>query len=332
MTMKRRDIVNIAILVIVIFIAIYRYKVQYNTETRSRFMMDTLVELSFTARQKNIPAIMDSTIALMHHYERKLSYYDKEGDLWRINHYDHEKVEIDAEFYELLTLAEIFYQKTDGRYDVSIGALTELWDGERAYPPPADSIRMALDKVGFSDIVVRPNYFIRPVGMKINLGSIAKGYIIDKAVEYAKSKGIRSGYINAGGDIRLFGDQGREQLIGIQHPRDINDVIAVLSVSDRAIVTSGDYERYFDHEGRRYHHIIDALTGYPVENIFSVTILAPNTTLADVLSTAVFLLTPEEGLNLLRSYPETECIIYYLDDDEIVSLRSEGIRDLIVRE
>ncbi|MBW6516059.1 MAG: FAD:protein FMN transferase [Candidatus Cloacimonetes bacterium] len=328
--MKRRDIVNIAILLAVIFIAIYRYKVQYNTETRSRFMMDTLVELSFTARQKNIPAIMDSTIALMNHYERKFSYYDEEGDLWRINNYRHEKVEIDPEFYELLTLAEIFYQKTDGRYDVSIGVLTEIWNSERTYPPPADSIRMAMDKVGFSDIIIRPNYIIRPVGMKINLGSIAKGYIIDKAVEYAISKGIHSGYINAGGDIRLFGDQGREQLIGIQHPRDVNDVIAVLAIKDRAVVTSGDYERYFDHEGRRYHHIIDALTGYPVDNIFSVTVLAPNTTLADVLSTAIFLLTPEEGINLIKSYSDTECVIYYHDGEEIVSLRSEGIRDLIV--
>ena len=330
--MKRREIVNIAILVLVVVIAVYRYKVQSYSETRSRFMMDTLVELSFTARQKNIPAIMDSTISLIEHYEQKFSYYHPGGELWQINESSHEKVEIDADFFELLKLAAIFYEETKGSYDVTIGTLSELWDTERNYPPPADSIRSALAHTDFSEVLVRQNYIIRPVGMKINLGSIAKGYIIDKAVEYAQSEGIQSGYINAGGDIRLFGYQGKEQRIGIQHPRDINDVIAVLSLSDTAIVTSGDYERYFDYDGRRYHHIINALTGYPVEGVYSVTILAPNATLADILSTAVFLLPPEEGINLLKAYPGTEGIIYFLDDEEIVSLRTEGIRDYLVRD
>ena len=329
--MKRRDIVNIAILVIVIFIAVYRYKVQHHVETRSRFMMDTLVEISFTARQKNIPAIVDSTIALMHYYDNKFSYYNPDGMLWSINQSEQDTIAIDADFYEMLTLAGMYYELSDARYDVTIGTLTELWNSERTYPPPADSVTLALRNVGFHKIEFDQNFLIRPQGLKINLGSIAKGFIIDKAVDFALSQGISSGYINAGGDIRLFGDSGKEQNIGIQHPRDINRVIAVLALSDTAIVTSGDYERYFEYEGRRYHHIINPLTGYPVENIFSVTVIAPNATLADLLSTVIFLLPPEEGINIAK-LPNTECIIYYEEDDEIVSLRSEGIRELIVRE
>lgn len=325
--MKRRDIVSIVILVIVIVIAVYRYKVQSYTETSSRFMMDTLVELSFSARQKNIPAIMDSTIALISHYEQKLSYHDPDGELWAINNSEQDTVRIDADIYELLKLAEIFYRETGGLYDVTIGALTDLWDIDRTYPPPPDSIRMAMERVGFSKISFDYDYLVRPSGVKINLGSVAKGYIVDKAVDYAISQGISSGHINAGGDIRLFGDGG-EYRIGIRHPRDINDIIDLLTLSETAVVTSGDYERYFEHEDRRYHHIINPLVGYPVENVYSVTVVAPTTTLADILSTSLFLMPPEEGINLVKSYPKTESIIYYLDNNEIVSLGTEGIREL----
>lgn len=330
--MKRRDIVNIIILLIVIVAAVYRYKVQSFSETKSRFMMDTLVEISFTARNKNVNSIMESTFSLIEAYERKFSYYDEESDLWRINHSEQDSVVIDTEFYELLTLAEVFYRKTDGLYDITVGTLTELWDIDRSEPPPADSIKTALQHVGFSKISFGADYLIRPPGLRITLGSIAKGYIIDKAVEYALSEGIEKGHINAGGDIRLFGEKSKKQLIGIQHPRSINDIIAVLALRDTAIVTSGDYERYFDYEGRRYHHIINPVVGYPVENMFSVTVIAPNTTLADILSTAVFLMSPEEGIDLVRNISEAECILYYLDGEEIVSLRTKGIRDYIRQE
>jgi|SRR5690554_1610609 thiamine biosynthesis lipoprotein len=347
--MKRRDVINIAILLVVILIAVYRYKVQTYTETRSRFLMDTLVELSFSARQQNVPAIMDSTITVISRYEKKFSYYDPESYLWAINHSEEDSLIIDRELFELLNLAEIFYQETEGVYDITIGILSEIWDIDRTTPPPADSVRLAQEYVGFDKIRygyyrVDPQpdessseisdeaygYLIRPPGLKLNLSSLAKGYIIDKGVAYARSRGIESGYINAGGDILLFGDRGGKQRIGIQHPRDINDIIAVLELSDIAVVTSGDYERYFEYEGRRYHHIINPLTGYPVENIFSVTVIAPDATLADILSTALFLLPPEEGISLIKKYKGAECVIYYQDEDEIVSLRTEGIREYMV--
>jgi thiamine biosynthesis lipoprotein len=292
-------------------------------------MMDTLVEISFTTRRKNVREIMDNTIDLIAEYEKKLSYYDDKGELWRINHAEQDSVEIDYDFYELFSLAEIFYHQTEGYYDITVGALTDLWDFDRTYPPPADSIAAALENVSFTRISFKPGYLIRPPGIKINLGSIAKGFIIDKAIEYAVSQEVTQGYINAGGDIRLFSDDDKEQLIGIQHPRDINDLIDILSVANKAIVTSGDYERFFEYQGRRYHHIINPVIGYPVENIYSVTVIAPNTLLADIMSTAIFLLPPDEGIALVKSYPETEAIIYFQEANQIVSLRTEGIRKYI---
>ncbi len=347
--MKRRDIINIAILLVVVLIAVYRYRVQTFTETRSRFLMDTLVEISFSARQQNVPALLDSTITLISTYEKKYSYYDPDSYLWGINHSEDDSLTIDREFFEILNLAEIFYEETEGLYDVTIGSLSEIWDIDRTMPPPADSVRLAQANVGFDKIRYgyysidtqtdepldeisdeRYGYLVRPPGLKLNFGSLAKGYIIDKAVAFAQSRGIESGHINAGGDILLFGDRGGNQRIGIQHPRDKNDIIAVLELSDTAVVTSGDYERYFEYEGRRYHHIINPLTGYPVENIFSVTVIAPDATLADMLSTAVFLLPPEDGIELVKRYKGAECIIYYQDEEEIVSLRTEGIRKYMV--
>lgn len=328
--MSRKEWFSLVILILVLLFAIYRYRNRHFTETKTRVMMGTLVELSLTSSHKNLSVIIDSTFNLIKEYEAKFSYYDQTSLLSEVNNSNGERVPIDRDFFEILQLAGKYYEKTGGRYDVTISPLTDLWGGGRTTIPPPDSIEVAMSLVGYDKIEYTEDYVKLPPGMRINLGSIAKGFIIDKAVDYALSKTVLYGHINAGGDIRLFGDASKVQRIGVAHPRERNRIIATLLLSDIAVVTSGDYERYFEYEGEIYHHIIDPLTGYPVSNMYSVTIIAPTATLADVLSTAVFLMEPEEGIELVKNTPGTEGIIYYVEGDDIVFLGTEGIKKFMV--
>jgi thiamine biosynthesis lipoprotein len=148
----------------------------------------------------------------------------------------------------------------------------------------------------------------------VDLGAIAKGYAIDRALAVLRSFGITSAAINAGGDIGLLGSkQDRPWRIGVQHPRQPGEVLVTIEARDRAVVTSGDYERFFERDGRRYHHLFDPHSGYPADRCQSVTVLAPNAMLADALATALFVLGPEAGLALLHDYPGVDALIVAAD-------------------
>ncbi len=316
-------------MILVIGFAIYRFKIRNFTESRTRILMGTLVEISLTDNSSRIISLVDEAFELMNDYDKKFSYYNEDGMLWRINHSDSDSMTIDEEFFELLTLCDLFYEKSNGLYDITVSPLSKLWHSGRTTVPPPDSIAYAKAKVGFDNLEFGSDYLIMPTDMELDFGSIAKGFIIDRVVDFIKEHEVYYGHINAGGDIRVFGESRKETTVGIQHPRESGAVITVLGVSDRAVVTSGDYERYFEFDGVRYHHIINPLTGYPVKGIYSVTVIAPNATIADVLSTTAFLMDPEDAIELVKSFPLTECIIYYDHDDEIISLRTQGIIDYI---
>lgn len=324
--MTKKEWFSLVILLAVLIFAVYRYHNRLFTETRTKIMMGTLVEVSLTSSGRGLSSLLDSTFAVISDYESRLSYYDETSELWAINNADADSMAISEDIYNLLVIAGRYYDKTSGRYDVTVSPLVDLWHPGRSSLPSPDSIAAAKSLVGFDRLRFSPGYLIMPTEMSIDFGSIAKGYIIDRAAEYALSQGVNYGHINAGGDIRIFGDPSRAQRIGIRHPRDSNRVIATLLLSDTAVVTSGDYERYFEIDGERYHHIINPLTGYPVDGVFSVTVIAPNAAAADAMSTSLFVMEPEEAIELVKSLPGAEAIIYYLDDNEIVSLRTEGVR------
>lgn len=327
--MRRKEWISLIILLLVIGFAIYRFKTRHFTESRTRILMGTLVEISLTDNSNRIISLVDEAFELMSDYDKKFSYYNEDGMLWQINNSESDSIAIDSDYFELLTLCDLFYEKSDGLYDVTISPLSKLWHSGRTTVPPPDSIAYAKSKVGFDKLEFGPDYLIMPTDMELDFGSIAKGFIIDRVVEFIEKHGVYYGYINAGGDLRVFGDSRKETTVGIQHPRDSSAVIAVLGITDRAVVTSGDYERFFEFDGVRYHHIINPLTGYPVKGIYSVTIIAPNATIADALATTAFLLNPEDAIELVKSFPLTDCIIYYDHDDEIISLRTQGVMDYI---
>jgi thiamine biosynthesis lipoprotein len=155
-------------------------------------------------------------------------------------------------------------------------------------------------------------------GMRIDLGAIAKGYIVDRAVRFLKDRGVTAGLVEAGGDLRLFGKPPHREnwRIGILHPRKPNQsLFGVLDVDSGSVTTSGDYERTFTEDGKRYHHLIDPATGYPADECISVTIIAETAMLADAWATAVFIMGPERGMALLESQAGVEGMMILKAED-----------------
>jgi len=318
----RGYVIQIIFLVILIALGLWRHQHRVYREVKQAFLMDTLFEIEAESENPQLAAILDSCLAVAEMYEQQLSAYADEGELRRLNdHAGKGIMTIDAELLELITAAEYFFAETEGRYDVSIGALADLWDFSRQQIPDENQIREALKSTGFDKVTLHGNVISLPVGMKLNFGSIAKGYVVDKIRDMLISRDINMMLINAGGD--LFINSEKPLLIGIQHPRgEHGTVIDEIRVKDMAVVTSGDYERYFELDGERYHHIIDAKTGYPSRECVSVTAICKNAMMADALSTAAFLLKPEEAVKMADKIPDAAIIVYYFKDGELARMSS----------
>jgi len=207
--------------------------------------------------------------------------------------------------------------RSGGAFDLTLGQLKALWGIETETPriPTAGEIAAALAGTGPEALTVTGTLVRkRAPQLAVDLGGIAKGYAADRALAVLREHGVTSAAVNAGGDIALLGSkQGRPWRIGVQHPRRAGEVLTTVAAIDRAVVTSGDYQRYFERGGRRYHHLFDPQSGYPADRCQGVTVIAPEAMLADALATALFVLGPERGLELLRGYPEVDALIVAAD-------------------
>ena len=324
--MKRKDVTNIILFVLVFAFAAYRYSVRTYTSQRSAFVMDTIVDIKIETKQKNTNDILDNAFKLMEGYENKFSFYKEESIIWKFNNSIIDSLFLDEDLKEIISISKELYDKTEKHYDITIGALSEIWDFDNEVIPTNEEIAKAIKVTDFKKLKIENGYLHKPDGMKINLGSLAKGYIIDKTVEYLEQQNVISGFVNAGGDMRIFGRK-KPFKIGIQHPRsETNEIIAVIDVGNKSVVTSGDYERYFIKGNIRYHHIIDPLTGFPSQKAISVTVIAETALIADAYSTALFLLEPQQAIKLAEETYELEAVVYYIKDDKIEKLETQGFK------
>ncbi len=323
--MKRRDIINLIILIAVILVGLHRYFYRVRSFSETRFLLDTIITIKIETKEKNGEEFLNEAFELIAALEDKLSFYKEGGTLWNFNEDRTSQLKMNRDMQEIISIAGQLYRETDASYDISIGRLSELWDFDKQRIPAADSIQAALNFVGFDNLIIDENSLQKPAGFKLNLGSLAKGFIVDKVVKYLDTEGITTGYINAGGDIRIFG-QKKTLKIGIQHPRKANgEIIAKLKIKDKSIVTSGDYERYFIKDDQRYHHILDPRTGNPSRNAASVTVIAEKAILADAYSTALFLMQPQKAIQLINNTADLEAVILVETDDGIEMLESAGM-------
>ncbi|MDP5102219.1 MAG: FAD:protein FMN transferase, partial [Nonlabens sp.] len=205
---------------------------------------------------------------------------------------------------------------TDGAFDISYASMDKIWvyDGSMKEMPSDEAIQESVAKVGYQNIILnkeQSTVFLRLAGMKIGFGAIGKGYAADMAKKLLMERGVPSGIINASGDMNTWGKQpnGEEWKVAITNPLDKAKSYGLLPISNGAVVTSGNYEKFVEFNGERYTHIIDPRTGIPATGLLSVTVFAPQAELADALATSVFVMGKDVGLNRINQLPKIECII-----------------------
>ncbi len=298
--------VVIAVLLSVVIIQKYRLKPLKQTE----MIMGTLVEI--TVIPANEKAIREAFEALKK-VDALMSTYKEDSEISILNREG--KAQVSEETLEVIKDAIKFSNLTDGAFDITCRPLINLWKKAKKEEkvPTEEEIEEAISLVGYQRIILEGNQIrLEKKGMQIDLGGIAKGYAVDKAIEALKKNSIKRALVNAGGDLYALGTdrQGEKWQIGVQDPREEDKIIDIIKVKDRAVATSGDYRRYFTLEGKRFSHIVNPETGLTVQDVpMSVTIVGPGATTTDALSTGVFVLGPEEGMKLIESLPEVEGMI-----------------------
>jgi len=227
---------------------------------------------------------------------------------------------VPPELAHLVTESKRIGALTDGAFDITFAGVGKLWDFKARPPvvPSREQIARALKVVDYRRIAVDgdASTVALPAGMRIGLGGIAKGYGVDRAMQVLIDRGIRHAFVNAGGDLKALGRKhGKSWNIAITHPRDRERVLAVIPVANRCVVTSGDYERFFVHEGRRYHHILDPRTGFPSTGCMSATVVGPSAAFCDALATACCVLDPKRALSIVESLDGVEALVVGMDGD-----------------
>lgn len=287
----------------------------------SRFTI-SVVGLEQAAAENQI----DEAIAEIRRMEHLISSWDENSQTAEINRQAGIRpVKVDMELLDLIKRSKKISELTQGAFDITFGSIDKkIWhfDGTMTELPDSNLAQEAVKLINYRDIILdeeAQTVFLKRSGMRIGFGAIGKGYAAEKAKALLQAKGVKAGVINAGGDLTVWGDQpnGTPWTIGIANPDNKLDAFSYLEISNRAVVTSGNYEKYVEIGGKRYTHIIDPRTGYPVSGLKSVTIIGPNAELADALATSVFVLGREVGLDLINQMPGIYGII--VDDTGTIS-------------
>lgn len=264
---------------------------------------------------------INAAVAEVVRIEQLISSWDANSQTYRINqNAGIAPVKVEKELYDLIKRSLKVSVLTDGYFDISYASLDKVWDFSKTYTTPPDEalIKASVKKIDYQKIVLNDSdtsVYLLKKGMKIGFGAIGKGYAANRAKAILEQNGIKAGVVNAGGDLISWGlnSSGKEWTVGIADPNNEGQVLMWLDASDLAVVTSGDYQRYVLIEGKRYAHIINPRTGWPVQGIKSVTILCPDAELADALATSVFVLGKQRGLKLINQLNGIDCLI--IDDN-----------------
>jgi thiamine biosynthesis lipoprotein len=267
---------------------------------------------------------------VMQEYRRidaAMSTYKPDSEISRVNARAAEApMVIGEELFDLVRRSLELSVASGGAFDITYDSVGYLYDFRARRRPSAREIEARLPAVDYRHVELdfeRRTIFFKAPGVRINLGGIAKGYAVERAAALLRERGVEHALLNAGGDTRVLGDRrGQPWIVGIRHPRAADETFTKLPLVDEAISTSGDYERYFEENGRRYHHIINPATGQPTEGILTVSVIGPDGTMTDGLDTAIFVLGVERGLELIKGYPDYETIIV---DAQGQLFHSEGL-------
>ncbi|HRR45455.1 MAG TPA: FAD:protein FMN transferase [Mesotoga sp.] len=291
-------------------------------------------EITYKVFGENAASAVAEAEAALLRLENILSRFIPDSEVSMINqNAGKEYVDVSSETFEVLSCASRLSEISGGLFDITVGPLIDLWNYKHSFQVPEDEkIQHALSLVNYHDLMLNPDEQsagLRRSEQSIDLGGIGKGYISDCLVKTLQKYGVVSAFVNIGGNVSTLGNKpdGSSWSVGIRHPRHDGCLIGAVKVTGQAVVTSGDYERYFiDDTGKRRHHIINPTTGYPVESgLISVTVVADSAMIADGLSTAIFASGMDKGLGYLTHFPGVDVVL--VDNRQRVFI-TRGLKDI----
>ncbi|MBL7085823.1 MAG: FAD:protein FMN transferase [Candidatus Cloacimonetes bacterium] len=325
--MKRKRFFQI-VFIILIFVIIY-IRISYDRSKpikETRFALGTFFTIDIQDRNSKNKTIIDSVFALINKYENQLSLQIPNSEISKINYSIEKEINISDEVYELLNKSKQISELSDGEFDITIGIILEDYDFINHTIPTEEDIKTKIKFVNYKNLKLVDNKLVKKEkNIHIDFGGIAKGFIIDKVIEYLRKQNISYAAVNAGGDLYVMDNKKNENWkIGIQHPRKEGEIFAEIAIKKNAVVTSGDYEQFFFINGKRIHHILDPKTGLPANKSISATVIASGVTTADALCTAIFVMGPQTGIDLVNNINDVEAMVIYEYNGELKYKLSNG--------
>jgi thiamine biosynthesis lipoprotein len=297
--------------------------------SRSVSLMSTTVEFNILHPPSEPSALAHQAINnAINEIERITALFSEWEPTSRISEINHKAgkraVSVEPEVFRLISEALYISELSQGKFDITFKSAGKLWDFRQQLIPDSDALLNAVSAINYKNVELnksKQTIYLKNEQTQIGLGGIAKGYAIDRAAQVIRKAGFEVFYINAGGDLYASsGSQSKRWKVGVQDPDDSNELIALIPIANAAVATSGDYERYFEKDGIRYHHIIDPATGQPARLARSVTIISARAYMADALATAVFVLGPKNGMALIEELEGVEAIIVGADGQHANSM------------
>jgi thiamine biosynthesis lipoprotein len=293
--------------------------------TRSENIMGTRCSVELWSDDKaRGEAAISSVFDDMKRIDRLMSTWKEDTEISKVNREGGKHpVKISPELFRLLQVSVEYSELTRGAFDITYASVGYLYDFKKGVHPDQKAIDQALPGINWRHMVLDASnttvFFARP-GMRIDLGGIAKGHSVDRGIEILRKQGITRAMVNAGGDTRIIGDRfGKPWVVGVRDPDHEGKVFLRLPLTDAAFSTSGDYERYCDEDGKRFHHIIDPKTGDSARKCRSVTVISGSATRTDALTKSVFIMGPEEGIAFINTLPDVDAVAVAPDGKVIYS-------------
>lgn len=282
----------------------------------SRPVLGTIVNVSVIGPQIEARNASEKVFEEIKRIEKLMSPYQKTSSIYKINSSSQKHpVKIDEETFNIILKSIATSEQTGGAFDITFASMAELWNyKDKNFKPPVHSrVKGMLPLVNYRNILLNKDsqsVFVKKKGVRIGLGGIAKGYAIQKGIEVLKECGILSGIVEAGGDLQVLGlKNGKPWVTGLMHPRENRLILSVALRNGDSIATSGDYERFVEYRGKRFHHIIDPKNGYPAQGMASVSVISKDPILCDAYATAFFIMGVNKTREFLKNHKDISVIL-----------------------
>lgn len=320
---KKRIYIVILVLILISLVLLLIDKNTYKEYSKNYFYMDTYINIKInsTKSKKEIDNIFNDIDYLYSSYHKLTSRYDKYDGIVNVYYLNeildnNEEIEIDKRLSDIIDIGILYYDKTNGLFNIASGNLTSIW---KVFIDNCDVLPSNLDvNINIDDIVLDGNKYTKNNDIKLDLGAISKGYVTELVGKYLEDNNIDSYIINAGGNVKVGKAYNKDSyVVGITNPDNKNDIFTKVNVNNLSIVTSGNYQRYCSFNDKIYGHIINPYTKLPSDYMKSVTVISSSSLLADIYSTYLYLLPVEDGMKIVNSTSDIEAI-WYIDSDKIV--------------